>query len=50
MLIRRLVGRRAEELAGVLLANLELVEDDLKAGSIIAMEQDSMRIRRLPIV
>jgi hypothetical protein len=50
VLIRRLVGRRAGELAGVLLANLELIEDDLKAGSIIAMEQDSMRIRRLPIV
>ena len=47
---RRLVGRRAEELAGLLLVNLELVEDDLKAGSIIAIEQDSMRIRRLPIV
>ena len=34
----------------MLLANLELVEDDLKAGSIVAIEQNSMRIRRLPIV
>ena len=49
VLIRRLAGRRVEEIAGVLLANLPVVAEDLSAGSIVAIEETTMRIRRLPI-
>jgi predicted nuclease of predicted toxin-antitoxin system len=50
VLVRRLVGRRADEIAAVLLANLPGLEDDLKAGSMIAIGDDAIRIRRLPII
>jgi predicted nuclease of predicted toxin-antitoxin system len=49
VLIRRLAGRRVEEIAGVLLANPPVVAEDLSAGSIVAMDETTMRIRRLPI-
>jgi predicted nuclease of predicted toxin-antitoxin system len=49
VLVRRLVGRRTEELAGILLANLGVVSSDLEAGSIVTIEAESLRIRRLPI-
>lgn len=49
LLIRRLVGRRAIEQAAVILANLESVADDLDAGAVVVLTDDSIRIRRLPI-
>jgi predicted nuclease of predicted toxin-antitoxin system len=50
VLVRRLVGRRAEEIAAVLLANLPALTDDLEAGSMIALGDETLRIRRLPII
>jgi hypothetical protein len=49
VLVRRVSGRRVEALAGLLLANLAEVEADLRAGAIVAIGEDSMRVRRLPI-
>jgi hypothetical protein len=45
------VGRptRVEALAGLLLANLPDVEAELKAGSVVVIGEDSVRVRRLPI-
>lgn len=47
--LRRTNGRRFTEIAGVLLANLPEIEDDLIAGAIVVIAQEEMRIRRLPI-
>ncbi len=41
VLVRRVVGRRVEELAGI--------EEDLRLGSIVVIGDDTLRIRRLPI-
>lgn len=49
VLVRRVVGRRVEELAGILIANLPQVEEELRLGSIVVIGDDSLRIRRLPI-
>ncbi|MBW0088430.1 DUF5615 family PIN-like protein [Pseudonocardia sp. KRD-184] len=49
VLVRRVAGRRVEELAGLLLANLPAVEDDLLRGSVVVIGDDSIRIRSLPI-
>lgn len=49
VLVRRVVGRRVEALAALLLANLPEVEEDLRAGSVMVIGDDSLRVRRLPI-
>jgi predicted nuclease of predicted toxin-antitoxin system len=49
VLVRRVVGRRVHELAGILIANLPQVEEDLRLGSIVVIGDDSLRVRRLPI-
>jgi predicted nuclease of predicted toxin-antitoxin system len=49
VLVRRVAGRRVEDLAAILLANLPLVPDDLALGSIVVIGDDSLRVRRLPI-
>ncbi len=49
VLVRRVIGRRVEDLAGILIANLPQVGDDLRLGSIVVIGDDSLRIRRLPI-
>lgn len=49
VLVRRIVGRRVHELAGILIANLPQVEEDLRDGSIVVIGDDSIRVRRLPI-
>ena len=49
VLVRRVIGRRVEQLAGLLVANLPQVADDLRHGSIVVIGDDSLRIRRLPI-
>jgi predicted nuclease of predicted toxin-antitoxin system len=49
VLVRRVAGRRVDDLADILVANLPQVEDDLQAGSIVVIGDDSLRIRRLPI-
>ena len=49
VLIRRAAGRRAAEQAELLLGNLALVEDDLRAGAVVVLGEATIRIRRLPI-
>lgn len=49
VLVRRVVGRRVPELAAVIADNLSIVEEDLEAGAVVVLGNDSLRIRRLPI-
>jgi predicted nuclease of predicted toxin-antitoxin system len=49
VLIRRVIGRRVPELAAVIADNLPTVQDDLAAGAVVVLGNDSLRIRRLPI-
>jgi predicted nuclease of predicted toxin-antitoxin system len=49
ILIRRLAGRRAAEQAGIVLANLDQVTEDLAAGAIVVIHEDMLRVRRLPM-
>jgi predicted nuclease of predicted toxin-antitoxin system len=49
ILIRRLAGRRAAEQAALILANLDQVAEDLTAGAIVVLHEDSLRVRRLPM-
>lgn len=41
--------RRARQLADLLLANLAAVTDELDAGAIVVVEDERVRVRRLPI-
>lgn len=47
--VRRISRRRAQALAFLLLANLDDLAEHLEAGSIVVLEERSIRIRRLPI-
>ncbi|MGI5190079.1 DUF5615 family PIN-like protein [Promicromonospora sp. CA-289599] len=49
VLLRRTNGRRAEELAQLLVANLPVIAKDLEAGAIAVVGEDEIRIRSLPI-
>jgi len=49
ILIRRLSGRRAAEQAAIILANLDQVAEDLTAGAIVVLHEDSLRVRCLPM-
>jgi len=49
LLIRLRSPRRAVELADLLLANLDTVAADLASGAIVVVEDERLRIRRLPI-
>jgi predicted nuclease of predicted toxin-antitoxin system len=49
VLVRRVVGRRVDVLAALLVANLPQVEEDLRLGSIVVLGDDRLRVRRLPI-
>lgn len=48
ILLRRQEGRRAAEVAGLILANLDAVAVDLDAGAFVVLDQDRVRIRSLP--
>lgn len=50
MLIRRLTGRRAIEQAAIILANLDVVSEDLDSGAVVVLTDEWVRVRRLPIV
>jgi hypothetical protein len=50
VLIRRLTGRRATEQAAIILANLEVVAEDLDSGAVVVLTDEWVRVRRLPIV
>ena len=49
VLIRRLTGRRAAEQAAIIHANLEQVAEDLKAGAVVVLGEEWVRIRPLPM-
>lgn len=49
LLLRRQRQRRAAEIAQLILANLDGLHDDLDAGAIAVLEEQRVRIRRLPL-
>jgi predicted nuclease of predicted toxin-antitoxin system len=49
VLFRRRTRRRPHEQAAILLSNLAAIEKDLDAGAIAIIEDQDVRIRRLPI-
>lgn len=49
ILLRRQEGRRASEIASLILANLQAVADDLASGAIVVLDDDRVRIRSLPL-
>ena len=50
LLVRRLLGRRVADLSKIILANLEAIADNLNAVAIVVLTDDSIRIRRLPVL
>jgi len=49
ILLRRQDRRRADDLAALLILNLDAVAEDLEHGAIVVFDQDRVRVRRLPI-
>jgi predicted nuclease of predicted toxin-antitoxin system len=49
MLIRRSTARRPEQLAALLVANIDQVTEELIAGAIVVVTDVDLRVRRLPI-
>ncbi|MCF7551337.1 DUF5615 family PIN-like protein [Pseudonocardia sp. WMMC193] len=49
VLVRRVANKRVEEMADILVANLPLVTDDLDAGCVLVIGEETMRVRRLPL-
>ena len=47
ILLRRQEGRRASQIATLLVANLDAVADDLVAGAFVVLDDDRVRIRTL---
>jgi predicted nuclease of predicted toxin-antitoxin system len=50
VLVRRVAGRRVEDLAPLLVANLTPLADDLATGSMVVIGDENVRVRRLPVV
>jgi predicted nuclease of predicted toxin-antitoxin system len=50
ILFRQRVRRRAEHQASALLQNLDNVADALVAGAVVIIEDDRIRVRRLPLI
>jgi predicted nuclease of predicted toxin-antitoxin system len=49
ILVRAIVDRRPPELAAIIIANLSVLEEHLKAGAIAAFTQSDIRVRALPL-
>lgn len=49
VLLRRQQGRRAAEVVALILANLDVIADDLDAGAVVVVDDERLRIRRLPL-
>jgi predicted nuclease of predicted toxin-antitoxin system len=48
--IRRVQGRRVEQIVTLIVDNLDATEDALGEGSIVVLGEGTVRIRRLPIL
>jgi len=48
--LRRVQGRRVDELLALIQANLPMVKDALAEGSVVVLGEGTARIRRLPTV
>ena len=48
ILLRRQEGRRASEIAALILANLDAIANDLNAGALVVIDNDRIRVRSLP--
>lgn len=49
VLLRQLQDRKADELAALLMANLDTVAADLVAGAVVTLTPRHLRVRPLPI-
>ena len=49
LLLRRQEQRRADEIAALILANLDDVADDLRSGAVVVLDDERIRIRSLPL-
>ena len=49
VLVRLRSPRSAEALAAVIIANLDAVSNDLNLGSVVVLEDERVRVRRLPL-
>ncbi|MEW2380590.1 DUF5615 family PIN-like protein [Micromonospora sp. NPDC047707] len=50
LLVRRISGRRAEQIVAIILANLPPVTEDLDRGAVVVLGEDSVRVPSLPIL
>lgn len=50
VLFRRGTQRRSEQQAQMLLGNLATIERDLAEGSMVVIEPERIRVRRLPLL
>jgi predicted nuclease of predicted toxin-antitoxin system len=50
LLVRRISDRRAEQIVTIILANLDVIADDLVSGAVVVIGDDWLRIRPLPIL
>ena len=48
ILLRRQEGRRADDIAALIAANLEALADDLSAGALVVLDNERIRVRSLP--
>ena len=48
--IRRVNGRRVDQLVAVIVGNLDLIDQALVDGSLVVLGEGTARIRRLPIL
>lgn len=49
ILMRRQEGRRASEIASLIVVNLQAVADDLASGAIVVLDDERVRNRSLPL-
>lgn len=49
ILVRALIDRRPPELAGTLVANLDVLTEHLHSGAIVAFTRTDIRVRPLPL-
>jgi predicted nuclease of predicted toxin-antitoxin system len=49
LLVRRISGRRAEQIVAIILANLGSVTEDLTSGAVVVLGDEWIRVRPLPL-